>query len=219
MAEVATEPTRAPPHFGVVVVAASFGGLDVLSDLFARLPAYLPVPFLVVQHRRYGQPGLLTRLLGRYSTLPVQSVVDGMPVGEQGTVLLAPAGERLRMTSSGYLRLDPRPDSALNDDADTLFSTAAGCFGSRTLAVVLSGRLSDGAAGVRAVKRAGGRVLVQDPATAAAQGMPTAAIATGCADFVLPVDAMAPTLVALAMAPGAPELLKVPLPPWAPLGR
>jgi two-component system chemotaxis response regulator CheB len=70
------------------------------------------------------------------------------------------------------------------------------------IAVVLSGRLDDGAAGVVEVKRAGGRVLVQNQATAECFGMPGAAIATGCVDFVLPVGRIAPALVALVMAPG-----------------
>jgi two-component system chemotaxis response regulator CheB len=84
-----------------------------------------------------------------------------------------------------------------------------------TVAVILTGSLSDGAEGCRAVKRGGGRVLAQDPATARASSMPANAIATGCADFVLPPDRLASALLALTTAPGAAELLAVPLPPWA----
>jgi two-component system, chemotaxis family, protein-glutamate methylesterase/glutaminase len=85
------------------------------------------------------------------------------------------------------------------------------------IGVVLTGMLKDGTKGVRAVKRHGGRVLAQDPATARASGMPSSAIATGCVDFVLPMHRIAPALVALTMAPGAAELLTVPTPPWASL--
>jgi two-component system chemotaxis response regulator CheB len=62
--------------------------------------------------------------------------------------------------------------------------------------------LHDGARGVRLVKRHGGRVLAQDPATARAGSMPSSAIATGCVDFVLPPHRLAAALVALTMAPG-----------------
>jgi two-component system, chemotaxis family, protein-glutamate methylesterase/glutaminase len=86
------------------------------------------------------------------------------------------------------------------------------------LAVILTGRLSDGAAGVRAVRRAGGRVLVQDPDDAQAPGMPSAALATGCVEHALPLSLVAPALVAYTMAPGAADLLAVPVPPWARLG-
>jgi two-component system chemotaxis response regulator CheB len=84
-----------------------------------------------------------------------------------------------------------------------------------TVAVILTGSLSDGAEGCRSVNRGRGRVLVQDPATARAPSMPANAIATGCADFVLPPDRLTSALLALTTAPGAAELLAVPLPPWA----
>jgi two-component system chemotaxis response regulator CheB len=80
---------------------------------------------------------------------------------------------------------------------------------------VLTGRLDDAAAGVRALKRRGGRAIVQDPATAQAPEMPLAALATGCADLVMPLAHIAPALIALAMAPGAADLFRVPPAPWA----
>jgi two-component system chemotaxis response regulator CheB len=73
----------------------------------------------------------------------------------------------------------------------------------------------DGAKGVQAIKGHRGRVLAQDPATAGSPEMPSAAIATGCVELVLPPHLLASALVALAMAPGASELLRVAAPPWA----
>jgi two-component system chemotaxis response regulator CheB len=83
------------------------------------------------------------------------------------------------------------------------------------IAVVLTGRLRDGSRGIRAVKAQGGRVLIQDPSTAVAPDMPTAALATGCCDFALPPDKIGDALTALVMAPGAADVFRVPLPPWA----
>ena len=98
---------------------------------------------------------------------------------------------------------------------DAVLAGAAQAVGAGLIAVVLTGMLRDGADGVRAVKRRGGRVLVQDPETAQASGMPLSAIATGCIDFVLPVPHIAPALVALTVAPGAGDLLAVRPPSWA----
>jgi two-component system chemotaxis response regulator CheB len=78
--------------------------------------------------------------------------------------------------------------------------------------------LCDGTRGIRPVKRYGGRVLAQDPATARAASMPSNAIATGCVDFVLPPRRLAAALIALTMAPGGASLLAVAAPHWAELG-
>jgi two-component system chemotaxis response regulator CheB len=99
--------------------------------------------------------------------------------------------------------------------ADPLLESVAFAHGERAIAVVLTGRLTDGAAGVRAIKRRGGRVIVQDEATAEAFAMPSAALATGCADFVLPLHTISAALVSLVMVPGAEELFRVRLNPWA----
>ena len=93
--------------------------------------------------------------------------------------------------------------------ADALLSSAAGAFGTRMIAVVLSGRLDGGARGVREVKRHGGRVIVEDPDTAAAPAMPIAALATGCVDFVLAPNTIGDALVALCAATGAADLFRV----------
>jgi two-component system, chemotaxis family, protein-glutamate methylesterase/glutaminase len=97
---------------------------------------------------------------------------------------------------------------------DPLFGSIAAAYGPRVIAGVLTGRLDDGAAGIRAVKRHGGRTLVEDPATARAGAMPAAALATGCVDLVLPLNHIPHALITLAMAPGAADLFRVPPFPW-----
>jgi two-component system chemotaxis response regulator CheB len=103
-------------------------------------------------------------------------------------------------------------------DGDALFTAVAAWAGAGSLGVVLTGLQRDGTIGARAIKRVGGRVIAQDPATARGASMPDSAIATGCVDYVLPITHVAPALVALTMASGAAELLAVPTPPWAQLG-
>jgi two-component system chemotaxis response regulator CheB len=93
--------------------------------------------------------------------------------------------------------------------ADELFASAAAVYGARALAVVLTGRLRDGTAGVRAVKAAGGRVIAQDPEDAEQSAMPYNATATGCVDLVLDLPRIADALITLVTVPGGAELFGV----------
>jgi two-component system chemotaxis response regulator CheB len=208
----ATVPSDAA--FDLVVVAASQGGLAVYRRILAALPPEFPAAVVVVQHRVASAPDVLARLLSRDTRLAVQPAQAGERP-RSGTVQVAPANRQLLLTAAGTFALAELEDGVAL--ADPLLISAAAAFGPRTLAVILSGRLHDGAAGAQAVKQAGGRVLVQDQASAEWFGMPSAAIATGCVDFVLPADTIASALIALTMAPGAAAWLRVPLPAWAPL--
>jgi two-component system, chemotaxis family, protein-glutamate methylesterase/glutaminase len=198
--------------FGLVVLAASAGGLKALGTVLAALPETFPVPVLALQHRSEGTTDLLPGLLSARSALPVRAAAPG-PLAAGVSVL--PPGTSGELDAAGRLAVVPHPTLG---SADHLLASAAAAFGPRVLTVVLTGRLSDGAAGVRAVKRAGGRVLAQDPADAQAPGMPSAALATGCVEHVLPLRLIGPALTAYTMAPGAAELFAVPVAPWARLG-
>lgn len=85
----------------------------------------------------------------------------------------------------------------LRPSADLLFDSAAGTYGSRVIAVVLTGTGSDGTMGVRAVKESGGTVIAQDEKTSQFFGMPGSAIKTGCVDFVLPLEEIPDALLSL----------------------
>ncbi len=204
-----TPPAPSRPPFDVVVLAASTGGIRALRQVVPGLPAGFPVPVLVVQHRTPGPDDLLTGILRAGAAVPVHRAADGPLLA--GVHVLPPRSSA-ELTPDGSLTLGPCDSGWC---ADRTMASAADASGPRVLAVVLTGRLSDGAAGVRAVRRAGGRVLAQDPADAEAPGMPSAALATGCVEHVVPLRLVAPALVAYAMAPGAADLLTVPVPPWA----
>jgi two-component system chemotaxis response regulator CheB len=150
-------------------------------------------------------------VLGRRTALPVRPAVDGLVLDGPGVTVL-PARQTGTVMPDRRLRLSSCSDYRV---ADPLLTTVATAYGAGALCVVLTGRLDDAAAGVRAVKRHGGRTIVEDPVTAAAAGMPSAALATGCVDLVLPLGRIAHALIALAMAPGAADLFRVPAAPWA----
>lgn len=203
--------------FDVVVLAASSGGVAAYRTVLAALPADFPAAVVLVQHRRPGEQDRLAALLDERCALPVRELAPGVPL-QPGVVHLAPAGCVSVVRGDGTVGFEDPAGDGLRP-ADALLRSAAACWGRRLLAVVLTGRLDDGAAGARAVKRAGGRVVVQDPATAAARGMPDAVLATGCVDFPLPVRLVGDSLIALVMARGAAELLRVTPPPWAQYSR
>lgn len=202
--------TTAAPPFEAVVIAASLGGPAALSLLVAALPETFPTPVLVVQHRTPGADHAICEVLRRRTALPVRLATDGQSLATPGITLL-PARHTATVVA-GRLRL--RAADTVRTADPLMISLAAAC-GPRTIGVVLTGRLDDGAAGVRAVKQHGGRVLVEDHTTAQATDMPAAARATGCVDLVLPLPHLAHALIALTTAPGAADLLRTPPAPWA----
>jgi two-component system, chemotaxis family, protein-glutamate methylesterase/glutaminase len=197
--------------FDVVVVVASLGGPPALCSLLRGLPGDFPVPLLLVQHGSPGADSLFVHVLQRRTRLAVRAACDGQQVGPVGASVL-PARHTGRLGPAGVLSVTPTDDFRV---ADPLITSVAATYGARGLCVVLTGRLDDTAAGVRALKRRGGRTIVEDPRTARAPGMPSAALATGCVDLALPLDLLPPAVIALTMAPGAADLLRVPPSPWA----
>ncbi|HZU50079.1 MAG TPA: chemotaxis protein CheB [Mycobacterium sp.] len=202
------------PTFGRVVIVASMGGLEALTTVLSGLPATYSVPIAVVQHRgrTHDRRDSLTAILAHRTCLPTRLAETGARADLPGLTVV-PAQTTATIDESGRWVIAETPAEMRPGDA-LLHSSADA---TPTVAVILTGSLADGADGCRAVKRAGGRVLAQDPATARASSMPASAIATGCVDFVLPLERIPAALLALTTAPGAADLLAVPLPPWAKL--
>jgi two-component system chemotaxis response regulator CheB len=194
--------------FEIVCIGSSSGGLSALTEVLGALPPDFPAAVVVAHHR--GQPDLSPGIFVSRVRLPVTTARAGEHV-RAGTVTVAPPAPQVVIGTDGVITFE----AADRCVADPLFTSSASFYGRRTIGVVLTGRLDDGATGACAIARAGGRVLVQDPRTAAAPGMPRAAIATGCVDFILPLAKIAPALVALTMVPGAADLFEVRRPAWA----
>lgn len=207
----ATVPIAGTSPRRLIVALASLGGLGALTHLLGGLPEDFPVPLLVVQHGRRGPSDTLARILARRSSLPVRCADSRRSLLDPGVTVL-PKGAGPVLSPDGLVI-----DGGVGPETpgDAVLQSAATAFGQGLIAVILTGMLRDGADGVRTVKRRGGRVLVQDPATAQAPGMPLSAIATGCVDFVLPLRHIAPALIALTLAPGGGDLLAVRPPSWA----
>lgn len=179
--------TRAPASRDIdaVAIGASAGGVEVLSVLLSALPASCRASFLVVMHIPRERPSLLPEVFGAKCALPVREAEDKEPV-QPGTVYFAPPDY--------HLLVDRGPAFALSSDApvhfsrpsiDVLFDSAADIYGERLLGLILTGANQDGAEGLAAVGRAGGRTIVQEPGSAAVPFLPEAALQAGPVDFVL----------------------------------
>ncbi len=185
--------------FAIVALAASAGGLTALSRVLAALPAGFPAPLVVVQHLDPRHRSLMAEILSRRTPLRVKQAEDGEHVGP-ATVYIAPPNRHLLVNSDGTLSLtQSQLVHFLRPSADLLFESVAASYGERAIAVVLTGTGSDGALGVKAIKKMDGTVIAQDEATAEFFGMPGAAIRSGSVDFVLPLDEIAMALVTLVM--------------------
>ncbi|WP_330181222.1 chemotaxis protein CheB [Nocardia sp. NBC_01503] len=186
--------------FAVVAIASSAGGIGALMRVLGQLPATLPVPVLIVQHLDPRHKTVIAELLARRTKLRVKLAEAGEKIGP-GTVYIAPPNYHLLVEAHGVLSLSSSElVHFVRPSADLLFESVAGAYGPTAIACVLTGTGRDGAMGVSAVKSRGGTVIVQDPDDAEFNGMPVAAVATGAADLVLPLDEIAGVIQSLVEA-------------------
>jgi two-component system chemotaxis response regulator CheB len=180
---------------GTVVMGSSAGGFKALTAILSTLPATFELPILLVQHLHPGDDGTFVQHLGKATRLPVIDPSDKEGI-EPGRVYAAPADYHMLVERNGTIALSTEEKvNWSRPSIDVLFESAALALGDRLIAVILSGSNDDGAAGIRAVKAAGGLTIAQDPATAEYPRMPQAAIDTGAVDLVLTVEEIAQWLV------------------------
>jgi two-component system CheB/CheR fusion protein len=168
----------------VVAIAASAGGLEALSELLAAVPGDSGMAYIIVQHLDPGHESLLTEILSRRTSLPVQEAQEGLRV-KADHVYVIPPNSALTLADD-HLHLSPRAGGReRHRPADILFRSVAEACGDEAIGVVLSGGDADGTLGVQAIKHRGGITFAQDPGSARFQGMPRHAIDSGYVDFVL----------------------------------
>ncbi len=178
----------------VVVIGVSTGGPAALETMLPRLPRDFSVPVLVAQHMPRLFTGALAERLNQLCRMPVQEARDGVAI-EPGRIWLAPGDSNMEI-AAGVARgsrvevvklRDGGPSNACRPSVDVLFDSAAKVYGAGTLAVVMTGMGSDGTAGARKVRAAGGAVLAQDEASSTVWGMPARVADEGLASAVLPL--------------------------------
>lgn len=183
----------------LVVIGGSAGAIEPLSEILARLPPTLHAAVVVVVHMHPRSGSMLPQILGRSSSWPVVPASDGETI-VAGRVYTAVPDHQLIIDGKDRLRVVQGPkESGHRPGVDPLFrSAAASSF--RTIAVVLSGGLDDGAAGAAMIARTGGPVVVQDPREATTTGMPShAAEAVGPSAAVLPSSGIPEWIAAIVL--------------------
>ena len=177
----------------VCAIGASAGGVGALQTLFRLLPDDLGLAYVVVVHLSPDHPSSMHEIIAACTKMPVFQVTDGPTLRVNSVYVIAPDSELVIEGDEVKSRpfTDPRSRRA---PIDMFFRSIAAGRGDG-IAVVLTGAGSDGALGVRAIKEAGGIVMVQEPAEAGFPSMPQNAIATGVADVVAPLARLAERIV------------------------
>lgn len=197
--------TNAPTR-DLIVIGCSAGGVEALPRVLQQLPASLPASVVIVQHMAPSSTPYLAGILERASQLPVEWAEQGAKLAP-GRVYVGPpdvhtliADDRIQLT--GCAR-----ENHSRPAIDKLFRSAAASRGSRVVGVLLTGMLDDGVSGLRAIRDAGGVVVVQDPATAAFPELPARAIQALQPERVVALDEIGGVLRSLAgQAVGLTEL-------------
>jgi two-component system chemotaxis response regulator CheB len=180
----------------IVVVGASAGGVEALTELARDLPADLPAAVFVVLHLPPDARSHLPEILDRAGPLPCSHAVDGAPI-RAGQIYVAPPNRHLLLEGDRMrLSIGPRINN-VRPSIDVLFRSAARVFDGRTIGIILSGTLNDGTLGLDAIQTRGGAVVIQDPNEARFSGMPRNALERVKPDYVLPVAEIAPLLTKL----------------------
>jgi two-component system CheB/CheR fusion protein len=183
----AHETTDASASFPIIGIGASAGGLEALEHFLARVPKNSGMAFVIVQHLDPTRKGIMPELLQRVTGMPVIQVKDRTKV-QPNCVYVIPPNKEMSILHGILHLLEPVSPRGLRLPIDFFLRSLAQDQQERSIGVILSGMGSDGTLGLRAIKENAGVVLVQDPATAAFDGMPRSAVDAGLADIVAPVD-------------------------------
>jgi two-component system CheB/CheR fusion protein len=192
--EGGSAPELGRPELPVAGLVASAGGLDAFKKFLAAMPVDSGIAFVLIPHLDPTHESLMVELLSRQTSMPVVEAAEGMAV-EADRVYIIPPNKNMTI-SGGVLRLTgPVDRGTWQTSIDLFLRSLADDRQEKAIGIILSGTGSHGAVGLTAIKDAGGMAMVQDPRTTDYPRMPESAIATGLADYVLPVEKMPEMLV------------------------
>lgn len=175
------------PTFRLFAIGASSGGRAAITKFLSPIPAGINAAFLVTVHGAFDTPSFFAKVLGQKTDLKVTESDHGIPI-EPGTVYIAKPDHHLFVHDGKiYLSKGPR-ENLFRPSIDVLFRSAAVAYGNRCVGILMTGRLNDGTTGLEAIKKCGGRAIVQNPATAEYGDMPAFARETVDIDYVVDLE-------------------------------
>lgn len=184
----------APPA-RAVVIGASAGAVDALSQILPALPADFPLPILIVVHVPSNRRNMLASLFQSKCRMVVREAEDKEPV-VAGVIYFAPPDYHLLVEAERTLSLSAdEPVLHSRPSIDVLFESAADAYGAALVGIILTGANPDGAKGLKAIADAGGTAIVEDPSKAYAEAMPMAAIKACAGARIMPLTAIASYLM------------------------
>ena len=179
----------------VIVIGAGSGGVAAMRRILSALPADFQAAMVLLIHSATEEPDPLPQLVQREGRFRVRSAVDGT-VLEPGNVYLVPRGCHAQIDDAGVLEITgPKRLRTARPAVDLLFKSAAAAYGSRSIALVLTGHGDDGTDGLRAIGAARGLSLVQSLADSEFPGMPGSALIGDHPSQCLLIQEIAPALV------------------------
>ncbi len=175
--------------FYVVGIGASAGGLDALERFFRNMTECSGMAFIVVTHLDPDHVSIMPELIQKSTKMKLFTAEDGMII-EPNHVYVAPANRDLAILHGTIQLIEPLEAHGFRLPIDYFFKSLSADLGEKAICIILSGMASDGTAGLKSVKNELGLVIVQEPKSAKFDGMPTSAIKTGLADYILPPEEM-----------------------------
>jgi len=171
----------------LIAIGSSTGGPRALEAIIPKFPGDLPAGLLVAQHMPHGFTAAMAERLNSLSSIRVREAAEGDMIAP-GEALIAPGGRHLlvnrrkRVTTS-----DAPPLWGVKPAVDLLMTSVAEVYGCACVGVILTGMGQDGARGMAAIRKAGGKTIAQDEATCVVYGMPKAAVEQGGVELQLPL--------------------------------
>jgi two-component system chemotaxis response regulator CheB len=187
---------RVEDEFAVVAIGASAGGPAALERVFSRLPRRLPAALVVSQHMPGGSTKPFAERLAAISSLRVREAQNG-DVLQAGNAFITPAGHNMEMAKDGRIHLQ-KAEQTPSPSIDAMMKSVADTYGSRCVGVLMTGMLTDGVVGMKAIKSAGGVTIAQDESSSLIFGMNKAAIEAGAVDIVAHISVMAHRIMSAA---------------------
>lgn len=203
-AKTVSPPLSKPPtpadggtSLDVIGIGASVGGPQALHTILSKLPASFPAPFLVVQQISSGFTKGLVDWLATSCSLKVK-LAQNKEIATPGTVYVAPDNFHMEIGKGNLIQLvDTPPENGLRPSIDHLFQAMAKNLGPKSIGILLSGRGLDGVEGLLAMKKQGGKTIVQDEESSVMFDKPQKAIRAGAANHITPLSQIASKLESL----------------------